>query len=352
MKKLSYLNILKYFVFVFAVTFTACDKDEDTDDAGLPPDYVDPNSIVDDEDTDEGGEETETVVYNYITPQVDSDGRIIVAARPPQYADTATYHVLSVAYDITNGELMDLEDYYEDAIGKSGDDLKEALLAIISDGFNAKSYGQARYIINIADRDPLYPEDSVYCFYQEMTGKYEWDAGTTWNREHVWAKSHGLLGDESISNSTISAASDLHNLKAENPSVNTSKSNRDFAEKDGDKSYYGTHGTFAYAPMESARGDAARILMYMALRWGEENGLEFIYTAEHTHSNDTNQGDLDYLLEWNDDDPVDPFEIRRNNVIYQYQNNRNPFVDHPELAAYVFGDKQDQSWDGGMVYNP
>ncbi len=351
MKKLTFLYILKYCVFLMALTLTACDGDDDSGVGGLPPDYVDPDSVSDDDSTDET--DSDTVVYNYITPQVDSDGRIIVAGRPPQYTDTATCHVISVAYDIANGELMDLEDYYADAIGKSGDELKEALTAIITDGFEAYSYGEARYIINIADRDPLYPSDSVYCFYEEMTGNYNWDKGATWNREHVWAKSHGLEEGEDVDNSTISAASDLHNLKAENPTVNSTKSNYDFAEKEDEPEYYGVvEDKFAFAPMVSARGDAARILMYMVLRWGDDNGLEFIDTADYSHTDDTYQGKLSDLIDWNSDDPVDPFEIRRNNVIYQYQNNRNPFVDHPELVDYVFGDKQDEVWDGGVVYNP
>ncbi len=341
MNRRGYFNILKCFIFILAVGFTACDKDNSYN-PGLPPDYV-----GDETEPEDSGE-----VYHYIIPQVDGEGRIIVAGRPPQYTDTATYHVLSVAYDIANSASMDLEAYYSRAIGKKGAALKRALSEIIKENFDAKSYGEARYIINIADRDPLYPNDSVWCFYQEKTGKYEWDGGATWNREHTWAKSHGLLGGSDISNSTISAASDLHNLKAENPSVNSSKSNRDFAELEGDEEFYGTHGDFAYAPMESARGDVARILMYMVLRWGDDNGIYLIDGVGDSRYSSTYQGSLTYLRKWNQNDPVDPFEVRRNNVIYQYQNNRNPFVDHPELVEYVFGDKQDKVWNGGMVYNP
>ena len=47
-------------------------------------------------------------------------------------------------------------------------------------------------------------------------------------------------------------------------------------------------------------------------------------------------GDLATLLQWHIDDPVDDFERNRNNVIFGYQNNRNPFIDHPELVSYVY----------------
>ena len=57
-------------------------------------------------------------------------------------------------------------------------------------------------------------------------------------------------------------------------------------------------------------------------------------------------GLLDVLLEWHYDDPVDEFEIYRNNVIYMYQGNRNPFIDHPEYAGIIF---TVESTDGSMV---
>ena len=55
-------------------------------------------------------------------------------------------------------------------------------------------------------------------------------------------------------------------------------------------------------------------------------------------------GDLKTLLEWNKIDPADDFEMNRNNVIYNWQKNRNPFIDHPELVDYIWGDKYGEIW--------
>ncbi len=339
MKQFNYIKILQVVALIFITTFIACDKDDATT-GGLPPDYVDPNAITD-EDPD-----VEKITYNYITPQVDADGRILVLGTPPMYTDTAEHHVLSVAYDISAGELLNISSYYASAKGKKGTALKAAIANILAYGFVGKTYGEARYILEEADKNPI--ANSVWCFYEENTGNAEWDSGSTWNREHVWARSRGVEGE--TDNSEISMTSDIHNLKAEVPSINTKKLNYNFAYIPNDSASWGLHSTACYAPKVSARGDAARIMFYMAVMYGESVGIEI--SNEMTSRNSSSQGKLDDLLMWHKEDPVDPFEVRRNNVIYQYQKNRNPFIDHPELVDYIFGDKQDEAWNGGMVYNP
>ena len=52
---------------------------------------------------------------------------------------------------------------------------------------------------------------------------------------------------------------------------------------------------------------------------------------------DTTMGKLSVLLKWNEENPVDKFEIQRNNRIYEYQGNRNPYIDHQEIASKIFG---------------
>ncbi len=85
----------------------------------------------------------------------------------------------------------------------------------------------------------------------------------------------------------------------------------------------------------------ARSLFYMALRY---NDLSLV---EGNPDNTTvgSLGDLSYLLTWNKDDVPDDYEMHRNNVIYTWQHNRNPFIDLPNLADYVYGAKQDQVFD-------
>ena len=74
---------------------------------------------------------------------------------------------------------------------------------------------------------------------------------------------------------------------------------------------------------DNHRGDVARILFYMDIRWGEDTDLSKIAY-------------LYILLECHELDLVDEFEINRNNVIFSYQNNRNPFIDYPELAGIIY----------------
>lgn len=344
------LHIFRLMAVVLVIAVSSCNSDPDVSPI-LPPDYVDETEQPDNgANPEEGGnEETpdpSTPVYaHYIYPEVDANGRIIVAGRPPQYTDTAQYHVISVAYDIASNQAVDLTAYYAEAVGKSGDELKSAIAAIITAGFEGVTYGDARTLLQETDQDPL-DASHVWCAYEENSVNATWDSGTTWNREHTWAQSK--LGSDA-SNGTVNAASDLHNLKPEVPSINSSRSNRDFTEDDNEPNYVGTVGSAGYAPAVSDRGDVARILFYMELRWNAENDLEL--DSSVSQSGERRMGNLSVLLDWNDDDPVDPFEIRRNNVIYEHQRNRNPFIDHPELVEYIFGDRQNEAWDGGVVYS-
>jgi len=336
------LNIIYLLIVAFVISFVSCD-DSGEGKSIYPPDYVDPD--------DDNGDEEEVIdddlgpVYEaYNFPQIDADGRIIVAGRPPQYTDTAKYHVVSVGYDLTSNSEMDLTDYYSSAVGLKGEALREAIFEIVSDNFKGISYGEIRYSLQESDVDPL-DETQVWCFYKEMTHSIEWVGQGTWNREHVWARSKGL-GD--VNNSTTSQASDMHNLKPEDEAVNTEKSNYDFTEDANDADYAGKVGTAGYAPAKSARGDVARILMYMEIRYNEEHGLKLDDNVSQAHS--PRHGRLSDLLKWHNQDPVDPYEVRRNNVIYKYQKNRNPFIDHPELVEYIWGEYQNVKWDGGVVY--
>lgn len=344
--KLNSFFLLRFIVLAVALWLPSCASEQ----LGLvlPPDYVEPDNNEPDggNNTGNGSGSGSSVYEKYIFPKVDGSGRIIVAGRPPQYTDTARYHVVSVGYDLSANKPVDLEVYYAAAVGKKGDELKQAIAAIITSGYTGITYGDVRYRLAETDQDPLNPAQ-VWCFYLENTATATWDGGIAWNREHVWAQSKGL--GESAANNKVNTASDLHNLKPEIPSINSSKGNRDFCEQTGNSSYTGTVGSGGYAPAKSGRGDVARILLYMELRWNATNSLQLDHTVSAS-SGQPRQGKLSDLLKWHNDDPVDPYEIHRNNVVYKYQKNRNPFIDHPELVEYIWGEYQDKAWDGGVVF--
>lgn len=237
--------------------------------------------------------------------------------------------------------------YYDSAQGLEGDALKQALYDIIKN-HTEKSYGDARYILDETDRDPN-NSANVRVIYSPHSVDGTWDNGASWNREHVWSVSRGMTDPD---NNDYGPSTDLHNLRACVPDVNTAKSNRWFAEC-STKYYYNSTWTgsyyagadwdaaqFYWKPRDEDKGDVARILFYMATRYEGESGepdLELInYIPVSNSTTAPNYALFEDLYQWHLDDPVDDFERNRNNVIYSYQNNRNPYIDHPEWVESAF----------------
>lgn len=224
--------------------------------------------------------------------------------------NTAT---LIQTYTVTNDYLsMDLMTYYDDAEGLEGSALESALRTIVSN-YTYLTYDDARYLLDDTDEDPNNP-DNVILIYTQQSVSGVWDAGSTWNREHVWPQS--LLNYDTV------MSADLHNLKPADPSENSSRSN---------KYYDYLTSSVAYEPPDEVKGDVARILFYMMIRY---EILELVDTEPTTYQ----MGLLGVLLEWNDLDPVDDFERNRNEVIYANQGNRNPFIDYDHFVELIFGD--------------
>ena len=120
--------------------------------------------------------------------------------------------------------------------------------------------------------------------------------------------------------------------------VNSVRGHLDF--DNGGKKYSGCecyYDTDSWEPPNRVKGDVARMIFYMAVRYEGDNGeidLELSDTV-NTYPKALH-GKFSTLLEWNELDPVDDFERRRNDVIYErWQHNRNPFVDHPEWANEI-----------------
>ena len=239
--------------------------------------------------------------------------------------------------------------YYDNASGLDDDALKSALNNII-DGHTEFPYSSSGTdtwdILKISDRDPN-NSDNVICVYTQysMNADDEYDGGSGWSREHVWAKSHGDFG------TSTGTGTDLHNLKPEDVSVNSTRNNRDFDEG-GDAvvdnsppdGYDGTTDCFktstTFEPPDSIKGDVARIIFYMVVRYEGENGevdLEMVNYADSSPAGEPYHGVQSTLYSWHVADAVDDFERNRNNIIHDYQLNRNPFIDHPEYANYIWG---------------
>jgi endonuclease I len=242
---------------------------------------------------------------------------IITYSATDSSSNTATLEVTYTITDETDPLTMDLSTYYDDAEGLTGEQLLEVLRLIINSGFIGVSYGDSRYILDETDADPNNPGNLILVYLQTSVDG-TWDDGTTWNREHVWPQS--LMG-VSVDNSSVNIGSDLHNLKPANPSENSSRGNEYFDNFD-------TAST--YEPPDASKGDIARILFYMMVMYDYLNLVDEAPTLYEMAL-------LEVLLAWHEADPVDAFEQNRNNVIYFYQFNRNPFIDYPHFVELIFG---------------
>lgn len=233
--------------------------------------------------------------------------------------------------------------YYNAADGLTGESLKAALNDII-DGHTEYSYGDLWDLLKETDKDPNNSSHVVGIYSRfSMNAAAEYDGGAGWNREHVWAKSRGDFGTGN------GPGTDLHHIRAEDVTTNSARSNRAFDDGgstyvDNGGNYSGTtparQGSDTWYPGDGVRGDVARMIFYMAVRYEGENGEPDLELTEQVLPDTDKQpyhGVLSTLLEWHVLDPVSSVEMTRNNAIFSYQGNRNPFIDHPEYAEAIWG---------------
>ncbi len=159
-----------------------------------------------------------------------------------------------------------------------------------------------------------------------------------WNREHVFAKS---LATPPLSTSDPGAGTDAHNLRACDGQMNSSRSNRAYEDGSGNATIT-ANGNFY--PGDEWKGDVARIIMYMYLRYPSRCASTDIGIGETTYSPN---GDMpNIFLEWNEEDPVSEYELNRNVVLENIQGNRNPFIDNPYLATIIWnGPSAEDRWN-------
>ncbi|TLW92284.1 ribonuclease [Saccharomonospora piscinae] len=225
-------------------------------------------------------------------------------------------------------------DYYSGTEGLTGEALKDALHDIIDDA-ERLSYDQVWDGLRATDEDPGDP-GSVVLLYSGQSRSKNSNGGMVgdWNREHVWAKSHGDFG-------TSGPGTDLHHLRPTDVQVNSIRGNKDFDT--GGSAVDGAPGNYtdddSFEPRDEVKGDVARMILYMAVRYEGDDGYADLELNDQVNNNSAPyHGRVSVLLDWHDADPVDDAERRRNDVVYeQFQHNRNPFIDHPEWAAEIFG---------------
>jgi endonuclease I len=223
-----------------------------------------------------------------------------------------------------------------------------SLQSIISDQavVRAQTYNDVINILEEADQNPENSNQVWLVYLEKGRSKLDFQLNSdnigTWNREHTWPRSRGgfnsIEADEAFNGKDIfwltdpdsirHANSDAHAIRAVDGPENSTRGNQFYGEYNGP---IGTKGGF--------KGDVARGVFYLAIRY---NGLEL--ERGYPEGQAGKFGDLDTLLAWHRRDPPDDYEMNRNNVVYTWQFNRNPFIDNPSMVEYIWGNKKGQIW--------
>ena len=248
--------------------------------------------------------------------------------------------------------------YYNNALGKNDEQLMTALRNIIRE-HRQLSYNALWDAFKTTDTDSQGYIIDMYsnCRYRpDQHGGSAKKVGDGYNREHSFPKS--WFNDETP------MYTDLFHLYPTDIKVNGQRSNYPFGVcangtrltngslygkgKLGQSTYPGYSGT-VFEPDDEYKGDFARTYFYMVTCYKNElpswpGSPQLNYSANRYKAFST--WSINMLLEWTRMDPVSEKEIKRNDAVYGIQYNRNPFIDHPELAEYIWGNMQGQPWNG------
>ena len=279
-----------------------------------------------------------------------------------------------------SSDFFDERDYYNGYYSSlvswnNGEDLKNQLHAIIRNGYQPLSYvksNKQNYDTNIHADHSRTDFEYLNVIYSS-TNAYKADTNKGWQREHAWCASLMCGSTTSEAVKQKGRATDFHNLFAANASGNQSRGNKnygyankqaetykaDYLTDNGDDGY--SYDSSIFEPANIDKGRLARAIFYMATMYKDEEidtvnnitmkGLTIVenpvsYVAGNNCAFAI--GGLSTLLEWNKDYVVDYLEMQHNVAVYSdadnpdgvAQGNRNPFVDYPELADYVYGSKK------------
>ena len=219
--------------------------------------------------------------------------------------------------------------YTQDGILQTGSDLRELLCIILNENVITNEFGSnLDPILTKLDECPTNSSLRQCIYLQSGIG--------TFQKEHIWPQSKGCRN--------LPAAGDLHHLRACDSTMNLRRSNKNFDNRRNVTGATELNGCWytlnpdAWEPPDSAKGDVARAVFYMDVRYENKYGEKVDLVLTNGLNPGANQlGNRATLLLWNELDPPDDFERRRNELIYStYQFNRNPFIDHPTWVRAVF----------------
>ena len=270
--------------------------------------------------------------------------------------------------------------YYADADGLAGKQLWTAISSITNRGFSSLGYSGLWTAYKKTD---VYPADSVgkagkiwdmygecpFTFGSDQCGSYN-GVCDCYNREHSIPKSW-------FGGSTSGIGCDIFHLVPTDGKINSTRSNDEFGEVAGAKNYYGngtgTAGTWStdrptiasaagevihgsgnvFEPKDQYKGDFARGYMGTIIKWQLANmtTANNFFSGEYTPSGyfGFTKKAVVLMMKWHREDPVSQKEIDRNNGIQATQGNRNPFIDYPYLAEYIWGEHAGETVDMDLL---
>ena len=308
---------------------------------------VSTNVDIVDDSLDEGNEEMLIHIGSLPAAYQIMNNDMVLRVYDNDYVVEAYGSPLNPTYGIVTPEIP--AGYYDTLEGLSGSALKQALQDIIANPTVVRehTYGDVAEILKIADKNPQNSNQVWQMYVENPRDILDFQTGSSnigvWNREHIWPQSRGGFQDGTSSvadgisiwastdaNDILAGHADAHHIRAEDGNENSARSNRDYGSD-----YNGPTGNTG-----SWKGDVARALFYMAIRY---NGLNLV-NGNPADTTVGQMGDLASLLTWNATDVSDDYEMHRNNYIYTWQMNRNPFIDYPLLADYIFGSHYGDVW--------
>lgn len=308
-------------------------------------------TLIDDPD-DEGDEVVKIRFTDLVEPIVPSNNFVEVRVVDNDFTTAAWGTPLNPTTGIVQSTQP--QGYYDSLDGLSDLALRQAIQDIIADPNNvrAQTYADVINILKEADQNPENSNQVWLLYTEEGRAKLDLQTGSSntgkWNREHTFPRSRGGFDDieedqiadgidvfwTTEADSLRHGNSDAHALRAADASENSARGNQHYGQ------YTGPTGTLG-----SFRGDVARSVLYMEIRY---NGLEVVNGFPSTAGQ---LGDLVTLLDWHRNDPPDDFEMHRNNTVYNWQRNRNPFIDQPLLVEYIWGNNVGDVWNQSLGFN-
>lgn len=230
--------------------------------------------------------------------------------------------------------------------------IKQVLSETIAANQKELTYSEVWTALTETDEDPNNP-DNVILFYSGWSlpklsngsGSVASSNPDNWNREHSWPKSHGF------SSPSFEAHNDIHHLRPTDISINSSRGNLDFDNSDNALSEAPDNRIDgdSFEPRDAVKGDVARMMFYMDTRYeGVGDATPDLTLVDRlTTTSEDALGELCTLRQWHLADPVDATETERHNTIYEYQGNRNPFVDNPQWVDVLYPESSCSGSGGG-----